>query len=115
MDHQKRLAHLLALHKQDPADAFTRYGIALEYQALQNHAEALQWFLALRNDTPEYVPTYYMLAGLYRALGQDTDAKKTYAEGITIARRTGDSHAVHELQEALEELEDEADDMMDDE
>ncbi len=113
MDHQKRLSHLLALHKQEPHDAFTRYGIALEYQALQNHAEALQWFLALRQDIPDYVPTYYMLAGLYRNLGQDSDAKKIYCEGIQQARRNGDSHAAHELQEALEELEDEADDMED--
>jgi tetratricopeptide (TPR) repeat protein len=102
-----RLENLLALYEEDNNDAFVRYGIALEYNALKDYNTAITWFEALRTNVPDYVPTYYMLAGVYRAMGKLHDAKAVYEEGLQAAQRAGDSHAFAELSAALEELEEE--------
>jgi Tfp pilus assembly protein PilF len=102
-----RLEQLLALYKEDPNDAFTRYAVALEYNARQDYGEALRWFEDLLRDAPDYVPTYYMLAGAYRATEAWDKAEQTYTTGIQVARKVGDAHAAAELAAALEELRDE--------
>jgi tetratricopeptide (TPR) repeat protein len=102
-----RLEKLLALYEDDKNDAFVRYGIALEYNAMQEYDAAITWFEGLRKDSPDYVPTYYMLAGVYRAVGKFDEAKAVYNEGLQAARKAGDNHAFAELSAALEELEEE--------
>ncbi len=102
-----RLEKLLALYNDDPNDTFVRYGIALEYSALKENAVALEWFEGLRHDAPDYVPTYYMLAGVYRALDKPEEARTVYQEGLRVARAVGDTHTFSELSAALEELDDE--------
>jgi tetratricopeptide (TPR) repeat protein len=99
-----RLEQLLELHKDDPNDAFTRYAIALEYNARNDYANAIQWFEALRADDADYVPTYYMLAGAYRAADNPEAAKDVYEAGLKAAKRVGDTHTVAEISAALEEL-----------
>jgi tetratricopeptide (TPR) repeat protein len=102
-----RLEHLMEFYKEDPNDAFTRYGIALEYNARKDFPNAVEWFERLRSDEPDYVPTYYMLAGVYRAVNNTAKAEEIYRAGLQAAKRTGDNHAFSELSAALEELEDE--------
>lgn len=99
-----RLDHLLQFHKDDPNDAFTRYGIALEYNSQKDFPNAVTWFESLRNDQPDYVPTYYMLAGVYRAIGRIEKAEEIYRAGQIAAKKAGDNHALAELSAALEEL-----------
>jgi Tfp pilus assembly protein PilF len=101
-----RLEQLLALYEDDKTDPFVRYGIALEYNARQQYNEAIAWFEALRNEMPDYVPTYYMLAGVYRTVGNDDAAHAVYRAGLAAAKQAGDHHAFAELSAALEELED---------
>ena len=102
-----RLEQLLELHREEPHDAFTRYAIALEYNARKDYTQAIDWFELLRTDEPEYVPTYYMLAGVYRALDQTAQAQAIYNAGLQAAKKAGDTHAFAELSAALEELEEE--------
>ena len=102
-----RLEQLLELHHEEPHDAFTRYAIALEYNARKDYTQAIEWFERLRADEPEYVPTYYMLAGVYRALDQAAKAQEIYNAGLQAAKKAGDTHALAELSAALEELEEE--------
>ncbi len=102
-----RLEQLMEFYRDDPKDAFTRYGIALEYNSRKDFPNAVEWFERLRSDEPDYVPTYYMLAGVYRALGNAAKAEEIYHAGKQAAKRTGDNHAFSELSAALEELEDE--------
>jgi tetratricopeptide (TPR) repeat protein len=102
-----RLEQLMEFYRDDPKDAFTRYGIALEYNSRKDFPNAVEWFELLRRDEPDYVPTYYMLAGVYRALGNIAKAEEIYRAGQQAAKRTGDNHAFSELSAALEELEDE--------
>lgn len=99
-----RLEQLLEFYREDPADAFTQYGIALEYNSRKDFPEAVQWFERLRATQPDYVPTYYMLAGVYRAMNNPRNAEEIYRLGQTAARKAGDHHAFAELSAALEEL-----------
>ncbi len=102
-----RLQKLLELYEKDPSDAFIRYGIALEYSSLQQHDSAAEWFERLRSDTPDYLPTYYMLGGLYAKLGKPNMARTIYEEGISTAQRANDMHTLSEIRAAIDELDEE--------
>lgn len=103
-----RLEQLQALLEQDPMDSFTRYAIGLEYAKAGKYDLAIRTLEELREQSPEYVPTYYMLAGYYRKTNDPESAKLMYQEGIVQARVANDRHAQSELQAALDELEDES-------
>ena len=90
----------------DPTDSFTRYAIGLEFAKMENFSEAIRVLEDLRERDPEYVPTYYMLAGYYRHTGDNNSAKLIYSEGMAVAKKGNDRHAFGELQSALEEIED---------
>ncbi|MEM6328469.1 MAG: tetratricopeptide repeat protein, partial [Bacteroidota bacterium] len=100
-----RLAALIAFHDEDPDDPFTRFALAREYLKTGDAARALDFFVGLERDHPDYVGTYYHLGALYAALGRDDDAVRTYRTGIGVATRLGDLHARAELQSALLEAE----------
>ena len=102
-----RLQKLLDLYEKDPSDAFIRYGIALEYSSLQQYNDALDWFERLRSDVPDYLPTYYMLGGLYSRTGRPEQARVVYEEGIAVARRANDMHTLSEIRAAIDELDEE--------
>jgi tetratricopeptide (TPR) repeat protein len=99
-----RLAQLLELYDDDPHDAFIQYGIALEYNSRKEYPHAIEWFECLRALQPDYVPTYYMLAGVYRAVNEPQKAEEIYRAGQTAAKKMSDHHAFAELSAALEEL-----------
>lgn len=90
--------------KIDPKDTFTRFALALEYVKLDNLDKACDLFEEIVADDPEYVGTYYHLGGLYQKLNRMEEAIKTYQQGVEIARKAGDHHALSELQTALLEL-----------
>jgi tetratricopeptide (TPR) repeat protein len=99
-----RLEQLLEFYNDDPKDAFTQYGIALEYNSRKEYPLAIEWFERLRAFEPDYVPTYYMLAGVYRAINNPRKAEEIYRLGQSAAKKMGDHHAFAELSAALEEL-----------
>lgn len=101
----KRLEQLLAIQKDEPDDAFTRYAIALEYKSSGNTTTAIEWLEKLRNSSPDYVPTYYMLAELYQQISNPAQAARTCDEGLIIAKNAGDHHAHSELMALKEEIE----------
>lgn len=100
-----RLAQLLQFYREDPNDAFTRFALAQEYWKRGDTAQALRFFEELMRDHPDYVGTYYHLARLYRMLSRTEDARRTYRQGIEVARRLGEVKSLAELQEALRALE----------
>lgn len=101
-----RLQKLLEFHRADPSDAFTRYGIALEYSSAGQFDSAIEWFENLRSDSPDYLPTYYMLGSLYGRLGNPDKARTVLQEGIAVARRANDMHTLSELRAALDDIDD---------
>ncbi|HEY3874701.1 MAG TPA: tetratricopeptide repeat protein [Candidatus Kapabacteria bacterium] len=100
-----RLDKLQDLLVVDPTDSFTRYAIGLEFAKAENFVEAIRVLEDLRERDPEYVPTYYMLAGYYRFTGDTDSAKLIYREGMAMAKKANDRHALSELESALDEIE----------
>ncbi|HTR47961.1 MAG TPA: tetratricopeptide repeat protein [Verrucomicrobiae bacterium] len=86
---------------QKPADAFARYGLALECAKLGDDAAALEHFQKLIEANPEYVAGYFQYGQLLSRVGRAEEARKTLSDGIVVAQRTGDIHARDEMQAAL--------------
>lgn len=104
-----RLEQLKTFLAKTPKEPFILFAIAKEYEKLQQPQEALQYYEQLRQDTPDYVGTYYHLGKLLEQLGQDKEAFFTYKKGMEVAQAAGDSHSLAELAGAKLELGDEDD------
>jgi tetratricopeptide (TPR) repeat protein len=90
--------------RANPADAFARYGLALECAKLGDDSTANEHFRALLAAHPEYVAGYFQFGQLLARLGQVAEARQTLSAGIAMASTTGDTHARDEMQGALDAL-----------
>jgi tetratricopeptide (TPR) repeat protein len=100
----KRLEVIQKMMAAGNRDAFTRYAFAMELKGLGRNDEALAAFVELRDADPAYVAQYLMAGGVAEALGKKDDARTWYEQGIEKARAKGDSHALSELQTALDTI-----------
>lgn len=89
---------------QNPNDAFARYGLAMEYSTHGKPAEALEQFNKLLAAHPDYAAGYFMAAQTLVREGRNEEAKRMLTDGISAARRTGNSHAQSEMTALLDEL-----------
>lgn len=105
---QNRLSTLLEMSAQDPEDCFVLYAIAKEYENLNSLDQALTYYLSIKEKDPSYIGVYYHLAKLYESLGRQEDAIQTYEDGIVVAKKLSDFHALAELNGAKLNLEMEA-------
>ncbi len=87
-----------------PDDAFSRYGLAIEYMNSGDAAAADTQFRALLGRNADYVPTYLMYAQFLVREERSPEAKKVLTDGIAAAIKIGDSHARSELEALLAEL-----------
>lgn len=101
---QDTLNRLFSFLEEDSEDAFTLYSIAYEYAKGDQHLSAIQYFLKLRKAHPQYVGLYYHLGKSYEKEDKADKAADIYQEGIKMARQQRDTHALSELQNALNEL-----------
>ncbi len=90
--------------KKQPGDAFLTHALALEYIKSGELALAREKFEELLTRQPDYIGSYYHLAGLLAKIGEKEQAVEWYEKGIAAARAAGERHALNELQNALEEL-----------
>ncbi len=102
MDKIATLKEILALN---PQDAFARYGLAMAYASEGDTAASLAEFDRLRTDHPDYVPGYFMAAQALNKISRDDEAKAWLRQGLAAAQRTGNQHALGEMQQMLDELE----------
>jgi len=86
---------------QKPADAFARYGLALECVKLGDDNAAEIHFRKLIETNSLYVAGYFQFGQLLSRLGRLDEARKTLSDGIVVAQKTGDIHARDEMQAAL--------------
>lgn len=86
---------------QKPADAFARYGLALECVKLGDDASAESHFESLLEANPEYVAGYFQYGQLLSRLGRLDDARRILSDGMVAAEKAGDRHAWDEMQAAL--------------
>ncbi len=99
-----RIAMLTEILTANPADAFARYGLALEYSKAGEVERALAEFKILLEKNPDYTPGYFMAAQTLATAGRTEEAKRMLVDGIACARRSGNQHAQSEMTAMLEEL-----------
>ncbi len=98
---EKRLELLKQMVAQDPANAFARYGLAMEYANLGWLAEAADAYRELIGVNPDYPAAYFHGGQTLEKLGRHDEARELYRQGILAAERAGDSHARSEIETAL--------------
>ena len=100
-----RIAMLTEILAQNSADAFARYGLAMEYSKAGEVERALEEFGKLLSTHPDYTAGYFMAAQTLVKAGRTDAARARLKQGIASAQRTGNQHAQGEMEALLEELE----------
>ncbi len=101
MDRMTMLKEILAAN---PGDSFARYGLAMEYSNAGEFETSLAEFATLLKNTPDYTPGYFMAAQTLVKAARVGDAKTMLVDGIASAKKTGNGHALSEMEAMLEEL-----------
>lgn len=99
-----RIAMLTQILAQNSADAFARYGLAMEYSKAGEVERALEEFGKLLSTHPDYTAGYFMAAQTLAKAERTEEARKMLADGIGSARRTSNGHALSEMEAMLAEL-----------
>ena len=99
-----KIAALTEILTVDPKNAFARYGLAMEHNALGNTDLALQEFVTLIQHNPDYVPGYQMSAQTLIKSGRQDEAVARLEQGLAAAQRTNNAHAASEMQALLDDL-----------
>lgn len=89
---------------QNPADAFARYGLAMELVKSGELESAVAEFRALLEHNPNYAAAYFHCGQALEKLGEVEQARALYEKGVEVTSRTGDQHTRSELQAALDML-----------
>ncbi len=99
-----RLQLLTQFLRENPNDAFARYGVAMEHSKRGDVESALGEFNKLIELHPDYSAGYFMAAQMLARAGRNDEAKNFLESGIAAAARTGNAHAKSEMQAMLDEL-----------
>ena len=99
-----KLAALNEILQLDPANAFARYGLAMEHASQGNTDASLAEFATLIAHNPDYVPAYQMSAQTLLKLGRNDEARERLDLGIAAAKKTNNQHALSELQAMRDDL-----------
>jgi predicted Zn-dependent protease len=99
-----RIALLTQVLEQNPSDAFARYGLAMAHLGDGNVDTALTEFNTLLQHNPDYVPAYHMAAQTLAKQGRTDEALEQLHSGIAAANRTGNQHALAEMEALREDL-----------
>ena len=99
-----KIAGLREILTLDPKNSFARYGIAMELAGQGQTEEALKEFDTLLASDPDYTAAYFMAAQTMANAGQKPAAIERLKAGISCAARTGNRHALSEMQGMLDEL-----------
>jgi predicted Zn-dependent protease len=99
-----KLAGLKEILTLDPANAFARYGLAMEYVGRGETDAGLAEFDTLVAAHPDYTAGYQMAAQTLIKLDRIPEAIAKLQAGIASARRSGNTHALSEMQGMLDEI-----------
>ena len=99
-----RLEMLLSMVDRNPADGFSRYGLAMEYKNAGDWDGAMREFHALIEANPDYHAAYFHGGQTLERMGREDDAREMYRLGVDAATRAGNGHARAEMQGALDLL-----------
>jgi predicted Zn-dependent protease len=104
MSSTDKIAGLREILALDAKNSFARYGIAMELSNRGETDEALKEFDALLANDPDYTAAYFMSAQTLANVGRKDQAIARLKGGISCAARTGNRHALSEMQGMLDEL-----------
>ncbi|MDA0657670.1 MAG: hypothetical protein O2931_02675 [Planctomycetota bacterium] len=90
--------------KDDPADIFLRYSLALEWQKEGEFVLSQAGLRDLMGGSPPYVPAFFMAAKFLAEQSEIEPARTVLRQGIEAARSQGDMHAAGEMSEFLATL-----------
>lgn len=96
-----RIEILQQLLAENPASAFARYGLAMEFVKAGQPERAVAEFEALLAEDPAYSAAYFHGGQALEKLGRIEEARDYYRRGIEVTR---DPHARGELEAALDIL-----------
>ena len=99
------MRQLLQMLQRQPDDPFLLYGLAMEYKKAGDADKALEYFDHVLRRDPNYCYAYYQRAQVHESLGDVDAARRTLRQGVEAARRSGDAHALSEIEAALTLLE----------
>ena len=99
-----KIAMLSEILRQNPGDAFARYGLAMAYAAEGRAEDALREFAETIARNPDYVPAYQMSAQEPQKAGRGDEASERLRAGLAACERSGNAHAASEMQAMLDEL-----------
>jgi len=97
---KNRIDTLLKFLEEDPNDSFIMFALAKEYEKIGTLKKALDTYMQLREMDPNYVGLYYHLAALQLELKLPDEALVTYDQGMIVAKKAADFHALSELHTA---------------
>lgn len=100
-----KIAMLTEILAQNPGDAFARYGLAMEHANQGQTDASLAEFDRLLSTHPDYTAGYFMAAQTLVKAGRTDAARARLEQGIASAQRTGNQHALGEMEGLLAELE----------
>jgi predicted Zn-dependent protease len=87
---------------EDPADAFLRYGLAMQCLREGDIEDGRQRLADLIADRPDdQVAAYQQLGQSYAEAGETEVARGILTAGIAKARAAGDFHAAAEMEQAI--------------
>ena len=101
MDKIAGLREILAL---DPKNSLARFGMAMELAGRGDTEEALKEFALLLANDPDYTAGYFMSAQTLANAERNSEAVERLKAGIASATRTGNRHALSEMQAMLDVL-----------
>jgi predicted Zn-dependent protease len=99
-----KIAGLREILKLDPRNSFARYGVAMELAGSGETDEAVKEFDTLLSNDADYTAGYFMAAQTLQKAGRTPEAVERLKSGISCAARTGNRHALSEMQAMLDEL-----------
>jgi len=89
---------------KNPGDAFSRYGLALDYMNSGDVQAAEVQFRELLKNNAEYVPAYLMYGQMLTKVGREVEARQVLSNGIGAAVTNNNAHARSEMEALLAEL-----------
>jgi len=96
-----RLQRITEMLSNTPNDAFLLFALAQELKNAARVEEAIAAFRNLRKQHPDYVGLYYHYAAVLAEAKRTSAAEEVYEQGIAVAQKIGDQHALAELKNAF--------------
>lgn len=97
-----RIEMLRQYLKEDQADDFIEYALALELEKTGNRKEAILHLEQILLRNPDYLAAYYQCGKFYEADNEPIKAMACYEKGMVVAKNQGNIKTLNELRTAYE-------------